>query len=127
VDLHSCGLSAQMWKDIQKKHSNIFLSLSTAINSRSPNHRALISACSPSRILVESDYYDIHHCAERTWEMVLIVAEVKGWQVEDAWDDIVEETEWGAVRRLEDNWKIFKRGCHVSSGRKPRAERGVKD
>lgn len=46
--------------------------------------------------------------------MVLIVAEVKGWQVEDKWD-VIEETEWGVVRRLEDNWKIFKRGCHVDN------------
>jgi len=117
VDLHSCGLSEQMWKAIEKSHSNIFLSLSTAINSRSPNHRALISACSPSRILVESDYNDIDHCTRRTGEMVLTVAEVKGWQVEDTWDDHVAETEWGVVRRLEDNWKTFTRGCHVGRGK----------
>ena len=118
MDLHSCGLSAQMWKDIEKKHPNVFLSLSTAINSRSPNHRALISACSPSRILVESDYPDIDQCTQRTWEMVLTIAEVKGWRVEETWDydddDGDGEEAWGVVRRLEENWKAFKRGGHKS-------------
>jgi hypothetical protein len=104
-----------MWKDIEKNHPNIFLSLSTAINSRSVNHRALISACSPSRILVESDYHDIDHCAQRTWEMVLTVAEVKGWRVEESWDyDEDGEEAWGVVKRLEENWKAFRRGEHGS-------------
>jgi Tat protein secretion system quality control protein TatD with DNase activity len=122
VDLHSCGLSAQMWRDIEKKHPNVFLSLSTGINSRSPNHRALISACSPSRILVESDYHNIDHCAQRTWEMVLIIAEVKGWRVEESWDyggDSEDgEEAWGVVRRLEENWKAFKKGGHRSPDEK---------
>lgn len=117
VDLHSCGLSPQMWRDIEKKHPNLYLSLSTAINSRSPNHQALISACSPSRILVESDYHDINHCTQRTWEMVLTVAEVKGWYVEEKWhynENSGEEDTWGVVRRLEENWNAFKRGGHRS-------------
>jgi len=49
--------------------------------------------------------------------MVLTIAEVKGWQVEDTWEDEVEETEWGVVRRLEDNWKAFKTGHRVSRGK----------
>jgi len=121
VDLHSCGLSVQMWRDMEKKHRNLFLSLSTAINSRSPNHRALIAACSPSRILVESDYHDIDHCAQRTWEMVLTIAEVKGWRVEESWDydeNGGEEDTWGVVRRLEKNWIAFKRGGHWSQNTK---------
>jgi Tat protein secretion system quality control protein TatD with DNase activity len=116
VDLHSCGLSSQTWRDMEKKHQNVFLSLSTAINSRSPNHRALIAACSPSRILVESDYHDISQCVQRTWEMVLTVAEVKGWRVEERWDyDEKSGVEgWGVVRWLEENWKTFKKGGHWS-------------
>ncbi|KAI0275132.1 hypothetical protein BC834DRAFT_1024361, partial [Gloeopeniophorella convolvens] len=54
VDLHSCGLSPEVWRAIEKDHPNAFLSLSTAINGRSPNHTALIRparrrACSSSR------------------------------------------------------------------------------
>lgn len=67
-----------------------------------------------SRIMVESDYHDIDHCTQRTWEMVLIVAEVKGWWVEENWDYDGHEKEesWGVVRRLEENWKAFKKGGH---------------
>lgn len=50
--------------------------------------------------------------------MVLIVAEVKGWPVETAWGEVVEESQWGVVRRLEKNWKEFLQGNHVGA-RKP--------
>lgn len=46
--------------------------------------------------------------------MVLTVAEVKGWRVEESWDYDEEEERWGVVRRLEENWKAFKRGRHES-------------
>ncbi|KAF9041837.1 Metallo-dependent hydrolase [Hymenopellis radicata] len=100
VDLHSCGLSAQMWRDIEKKHNNTFLSLSTVINSRSSNHIALIKECSPDRILVESDYNDINFCTQQTFNILKVVAQTKA--------------SWGAVRRLEENWKVFKSGNHSS-------------
>ncbi|THV07458.1 Metallo-dependent hydrolase [Dendrothele bispora CBS 962.96] len=112
LDMHSCGFSPQMWSDIQKKYPNIFLSLSTAINSRSSNHRSLIDACSPDRILVESDYHTVDMCAERTWDMVQIVAEVKGWKIETEWTEETDESKWGVVRRLESNWKRFRNGNH---------------
>jgi len=114
VDMHSCGLSAQVWTDIQKKYPNLFLSLSTVINHKSPNHRALIAACSPHRVLVESDFNDIDMCTERTWDMLQTIAEVKGWTVEDGeWNDDIDEPHWGTVRRLEENWKAFKKGGHI--------------
>ncbi|KAI1793196.1 TatD DNase family Scn1 [Ganoderma leucocontextum] len=112
VDLHSCGLSAQSFRDISKKHPNVFLSLSTVINARSPAHRELITACAPDRLLVESDFHDVRYAAPYTWSMLRTVADVKGWRVEDAWDADVPEAEWGAVRRLEENWKAFERGGH---------------
>ncbi|THH21225.1 hypothetical protein EW146_g296 [Bondarzewia mesenterica] len=128
VDLHSCGLSPQIWVEIEKRHPNVFLSLSTAINSRSPNHRALIAVCAPSRLLAESDYCNVRHCTQRTWDMVRIVAEVKGWRVEHNWSDEYEveretdESAWGVVRRLEENWRSFVKGGHkpvaVKSSRK---------
>ncbi|KAI0964243.1 hypothetical protein AcW1_001106 [Taiwanofungus camphoratus] len=115
VDMHSCGLSAQTWADIEKRHPNVFLSLSTAINARSPAHRALIAACAPERILVESDFHDVRYAAPYTWDMLHTVAEVKGWRVESSGEEVeasAESAEWGAVRRLEENWKAFERGGH---------------
>lgn len=132
IDLHSCGLSVETWKAIevlvlqvvalcntvshcmQKHHLNVYMSLSTVINGRSLNHRALIEACSPSRILVESDYHPVEQCAKRTWEMVLVVAEIKGWDVETTWVDDLRMEDWGVVRRLERNWREFQKGNHVN-------------
>ncbi|KAF8971729.1 TatD DNase family Scn1 [Flammula alnicola] len=115
VDMHSCGFSAQTWRDAEKKHENVFLSLSTVINHKHGNHRALIAACSPNRILVESDYNDIDMCMSQTWDMVKIVADVKGWPIETEWIDdthLESEEKWGVVRRLERNWLRFKNGHH---------------
>ncbi|KAH7910444.1 hypothetical protein BJ138DRAFT_1152894 [Hygrophoropsis aurantiaca] len=112
LDLHSCGLSPQSWLDIERKHPNVFLSLSTTINGRSEAHKALIAACSSQRILVESDINQVNQCTERTWRMLLTVAEVKGWRVEIEWSDCVED-EWGAVRHLAHNWEVFKHGHHA--------------
>lgn len=119
ADMHSCGFSPQTWTDVQKKHCNIFLSLSTTINEKSSNHRELIAVCSPNRLLVESDFNDIRGCAERTWEMVKIIADVKGWVVEDEWveGDIPEE-DWGVVRRLERSFQLYKQGQHTPPTKK---------
>ncbi|KAG9314127.1 hypothetical protein JVU11DRAFT_4912 [Chiua virens] len=115
VDFHSCGLSVETWKAIEKRHLNVYMSLSTAINGRSPNLRALIDACSSSRILAESDYQSIEECAERTWEMVLTIAEIKGWTVETTWIEDSRTEDWGVVRRLERNWQEFQMGNHSST------------
>jgi len=86
----------------------MFLSLSTVINGRSQNHRTLIAACSPDRLLVESDYNDINICTERTWEMIKTVADVRGWSLEKEWTDDLDESNWGTVRKLEKNWFAFR-------------------
>jgi hypothetical protein len=96
------------------------MSLSTVINGRSPSHalhiKSLVSACPDNRILAESDFGDVNFCAERTWDMVWILADIKGWQVEKDWDDSWAEhsddqeglrNAWGVVRHLEANWKMF--------------------
>lgn len=90
----------------------MFLSLSTVINSRSPNHKALIATCAPDRLLVESDYNNVDMCTAQTWEMVKTVAEVKGWRLEDKWVEDSDEAEWGTVKKLEENWFSFKKGDH---------------
>ncbi|TFY82002.1 hypothetical protein EWM64_g2003, partial [Hericium alpestre] len=130
VDLHSCGLSPQVWAEIEKHQPNAFLSLSTVINARSPNHRLLIEAVNPSRLLVESDFHDIRYSAERTWEMTRTVAEVKSWRLEDVWDygdgedaDHRSDEDLGTVKRLEDNWKSFVRGRHKEVRKLSRKER----
>ena len=96
----------------QKKHNNVFLSLSVVINSKSPNHVSLIKECSPERLLVESDYNDVDLCTRQTWDMLRIVAETKGWPLEETWDEEVDIVSWGAVRKLEDNWRRFCAGNH---------------
>ncbi|KAI0046611.1 Metallo-dependent hydrolase [Auriscalpium vulgare] len=127
VDLHSCGLSPEVWVDIEKHHANVYLSLSTAINARSPNHVALIRTAAPTRLLAESDYPFAHLSAQETWRMVLTIAQTRGWRVEDAWDypEVADESEivgedaregWGVVRRLEENWRAFLRGGHAPPG-----------
>ncbi|KAL5534081.1 hypothetical protein ACEPAG_542 [Sanghuangporus baumii] len=112
IDLHSCGLSSESWRDIEKSNPNIYLSLSIAINGRSPNHRRLIASASPDRLLAESDIHDLTQCTKRTWDMVLTIAEVKGWNVEEQWEDTLDENEWGVVRRLEHNFQNFVKGGH---------------
>ncbi|KDQ63112.1 hypothetical protein JAAARDRAFT_120667 [Jaapia argillacea MUCL 33604] len=129
IDMHSCGVSPETWKGIEaslctqslKIHSNVFLSLSTVINSRSPAHTTLIATCSPNRILVESDIHIVDLCTQHTWDMVKIVASVKGWRVEEFWDygeggegTAEQQESWGVVKRLEENWKLFQRGNHFS-------------
>ncbi|KAJ7631239.1 TatD DNase family Scn1 [Roridomyces roridus] len=111
VDVHSCSLNPQVWAILQKRHSNVFISLSTTINGRSNNLRALIAAVAPNRLLIESDYYDIALCTEQCVEILNLVASVKGWTIEEEWsEEAPPEADWGAVRRLEANWNLFKHG-----------------
>jgi hypothetical protein len=102
----------------QKHHPNAFLSLSKAINARSPNHRKLIAACDPHRLLVESDYPFVRELASENWWMVETVADVRGWRVERSTEDFGGEEDaeesWGVVRRLEANWNRFVEGGHVA-------------
>ena len=112
----------------QKKHPNVFLSLSTVINARSPSHKELIAACPADRLLVEPDFHDIRYSAPYTWNMLRTVADVRGWHVEDAWDPDIPAAEWGAVRRLEENWKAFERGGHKPYvRRKLRRDRAIEE
>ena len=59
----------------------------------------------------------------QTMQMLNMVSEIKGWPIEKEWIDDedadgvntgpkIPEKEWGAVRRLEANWKAFLRGGH---------------
>ncbi|KAH9964264.1 hypothetical protein BC827DRAFT_1266051 [Russula dissimulans] len=123
VDVHSCTLSPEVWRDIEKLHPNVYLSLSTAINGRSPGHIALIRACAPTRILVESDYPNACDAPARTWDMARIVAETRGWPIEDVWENSPpsDESQWGVVRRLEANWHTFVKGGHVAPVKRPTA------
>jgi hypothetical protein len=51
----------------------------------------------------------------QTIKMLNTVSEIKGWPIEQEWvddGDRIPESEWGAVRRLEANWKAFLKGGH---------------
>lgn len=53
--------------------------------------------------------------------MLKIVAELKGWTIERGWnytDADVNVDGWGAVKRIEENWKAFQRGGHPSIRKK---------
>ena len=111
----------------QRKHNNVYLSLSTVINSRSPAHKELIRACSPARLMLESDYNDAAYVASQTCDMLAIVAEEKGWPIEQSWEDDCPEEKWGAVRRLEANWQRFERGGHAPMRKKDRRKLLLED
>ena len=98
--------------NLQKALSNVFLSVSIVINHKHPNLKRLIATCASNRILVESDYNDVARCTPQVLEMIELVSEVKGWAIEEDWDDGLGESGWGAVRRLFENWKRFKKGSH---------------
>lgn len=105
----------------QRAHANVYLSLSTVINSRSPAHKDLIASCASHRILVESDFYNLTDLPQQNWEMVRTIAEVKNWKVEDDWlytEQHIAPEDWGVVKRLEDNWNRFKNAKHVPIKRK---------
>ncbi|CAA7264834.1 unnamed protein product [Cyclocybe aegerita] len=126
VDMHSCGLSVQTWRDLEKKHENVFLSLSVVINYKHANLRELIASCDADRILVESDFNDINMCTSWTWDMVRIISEVRGWPIETEWiedDASLEEKDWGVIRRLWKNWLRFKNGNHPTKQKAKRNKR----
>ena len=52
--------------------------------------------------------------SDRTLDMLRTVAEIKGWQVESHWEEDLEESQWGAVRRLERNFENFRQGGHFA-------------
>jgi len=68
-------------------------------------------------------------CTAQTWDMIKIVAEVKGWPIETEWidDDQLEEEKWGVVRRLEKNWLKFKHGHHTGPQKKSKKQRDLCD
>lgn len=70
--------------------------------------------------MVESDYNDSARLTDQTCQMLSTIAEVKGWHIETSWEDDLPVDEWGAVRKLEENWKTFQRGGHPPIRKKDR-------
>lgn len=101
-----------------QKHPNIFLSASPVVLHEShptsptgdpPSLPPLFtSACSPGRILLESDSPDLRTCEEGMWKVVGALASGRGWKVEETWpsaeDRAIVGREKGVVEILEDNW-----------------------
>lgn len=50
--------------------------------------------------------------------MVLLIGEVKGWNVETEWKEDFAEDQWGVVRKLEENWREFTKGNHIEKRKK---------
>ncbi|KAF8634941.1 hypothetical protein AX15_000672 [Amanita polypyramis BW_CC] len=117
IDMHSCGLSPETWRSIENEHTNAFMSLSVVINGRNSGLRRLIATCASDRILAESDYDNAEMTTQMTWEMLSIIAEVRGWQLEQDWVQDQEMGKVGVVRQLEANWKRFKEGNHPFRGK----------
>lgn len=77
--------------------------------------------------MVESDYNDAAHLTSQTWDIIKVVAEVKGWPIEDHWEADLSEDQWGVVRRLENNFKLFQRGGHAPIRKKDRRKLLLED
>ncbi|KAL7411192.1 hypothetical protein BDY24DRAFT_141816 [Mrakia frigida] len=132
VCVHSCGLSAESWNQIARKHpSNLYLSCSPLVlHEPSPSCHSPLNAppgselsflptlpplfttsCSPDRILVESDSPDLRWSEEGIWKVVRALARGRGWEVEETWptrEEREKEEEGrvkGVVERLEENWE----------------------
>lgn len=130
IDFHSCGLSLDSWRDIERLHPNAYLSVSTGINLRKATFRDLIAGCAPNRLLIESDYHTLNECTALTLDILTVISEVKGWPIEsEDWCDhdhdlapetkaetrqhSVHQEDWGVIRRLEANWRAFSQGGQV--------------
>ena len=68
---------------------------------------------------MESEFNDVDKCTERTWDMIQSIAAIKGWRVEEDWIDNLAESDWGAIRKLEENWFAFRRDRMTSEGAAP--------
>lgn len=79
-------------------------------------------------MLVESDIHEMKQCAGRSWAMLNIVAEVKGWSIEKEWSEMQEDDpqKEGVVRRLEANWETFVKGGHKRLPPKPSRKKNKK-
>jgi Tat protein secretion system quality control protein TatD with DNase activity len=113
IQLHSCGLSPQMWADLHTKYTNVFISLSVLVNKRTKTYKELLQCCDANRLLVESDMNQVDQCISLTCEMLREIATVRGWAVETEW--VEEPQPWAqakAVLKLEKNFNLFLKGNH---------------
>ena len=111
LDLHSCTLSAETIKQVQKTHKNIYVSFSTTINSRQKGLLEQIDACNPDRLLSESDWHSAEGLAERVHEIVDLFADSR---------TLIEHLGIGGLsksqrvrkiaEKLRQNWQTFLQG-----------------
>lgn len=74
IDLHSCTLSPETIRQVQKTYKNVYVSFSTAVNGRQARLHEQIRACDPHRVLCESDWHGWDELAQRTNEIVSIMS-----------------------------------------------------
>lgn len=77
--------------------------------------------------MVESDYDDVACLASQTYDMLAIVSDLKGWVIEQSWEDNIPVEQWGAVRKLESNWQRFQQGEHKPIRKKDRRKLLLED
>lgn len=67
---------------------------------------------------MESDYAIVTQTAQRSWDILEIIANIRGWRIEQSPEEVVQEPpageEPGAVRRFMLNWEAFTKGDHSS-------------
>lgn len=106
VDLHSCTISASMINQIQRKHSNVYVSFSTAINSRQKDLHDQLQACDPKRLLIESDFHSAEEIGIRCWQMLQIATDVLGDQLLGG-SYPGEDRYIRAAKVIDENWQRF--------------------
>ncbi|KAJ3035410.1 hypothetical protein HDV00_004008 [Rhizophlyctis rosea] len=73
--------------------SRIFFSFSAAINSRSAKCHDRIVAVPDDRILIESDLHDASMVDDAMWAGLKMVAEAKGWALEETVERVEKNVE----------------------------------
>ena len=106
ISFHSCTMDANVVKTLQKTHANAYIGFSTPINHRHSNHRDILAASDPNRILPESDWHSAEGLASRVWQATRLIGEIHVNPDEDP--------DAFGTRQLEANWKRFVRNRAVA-------------
>ena len=112
VDLHSCTLSAPMIVQLQRKHPNLYVSFSTAINARQKDLHEQLLACDPKRLLIESDWHSAEDLGARCWQMIRLAVDVLGDRLGPLQGE-QEQRYAEAARVFDGNWNRFIRACCI--------------
>lgn len=94
----------------QRNLSNLYISPSIFITSRSASAVPLIRAVSPTRMLVESDSHDVRLSTRLVWAATVWIGRLRGWKIEGfdrRGEDGDEEDEWEMAENAGDEEEVF--------------------